>query len=468
MNVDPHTYEDLKALQKELNIKRRTDLMVEAPQNDPFYAGCKAPRERGEWFAELWERYGPKRHLRGFHYHIVMLETDILMADGVSLYRNTKKCWDVLNSASCSARYLGLLDPMSLTDKRNPPTQILGSFDREYVPVPSYSIDEESCFDWDLPRIRIDLGESFSLEFPDPLIYGYHHESADRPYNLELIIEKSDAEEELIAFCRRWEITYTELLGFNSVTKIVNMVQRASKLPQPTRIFYLSDYDPAGSTMPVHVARQVQFWKAEYAPDADIKLFHLGITKEQIKRYNLPRKPFEEKSKTDRRITPWEEIHGKGQVELSAYAEVVPGGLDGLVRKAIRPYVRSDLRDRLEIAESYAFDAVDEAWEDMTFNERAELKKLEAETQEVVNRHRKALTAVSQTLSKELEPLRERLEKVRHDVILRAEEGPDVSLPDRPTPDKADVNEDSCLYDSARSYVDQTALLKRALTESDE
>lgn len=51
---------------------------------------------------------------------------------------------------------------------------------------------------------------------------------------------------------------------------------------------------------------------------------------------------------------------------------------------------------------------------------------------------------------------------------MHAEDGLDVVLPDRPTPDKADVNEDSCLFDSSRSYIEQTTILKRALKESDD
>ncbi len=50
-------YEDIKQLGRETGC-RAADLIVLSPNNDPFYAGVPNRRERAEWFAELWDRFG--------------------------------------------------------------------------------------------------------------------------------------------------------------------------------------------------------------------------------------------------------------------------------------------------------------------------------------------------------------------------------------------------------------------------
>ncbi len=65
-------YEDIKKLAREVGCKV-TDLTVLASGNDPFYAGVPYRRERAEWFAELWDRFGFQHgvHLRRIHYVLV-------------------------------------------------------------------------------------------------------------------------------------------------------------------------------------------------------------------------------------------------------------------------------------------------------------------------------------------------------------------------------------------------------------
>ncbi len=65
-------YEDIKQLARETGC-RAGDLIVLAPNNDPFYAGVPNRRERAVWFANLWERFGFHHgmHLRRIHYLLV-------------------------------------------------------------------------------------------------------------------------------------------------------------------------------------------------------------------------------------------------------------------------------------------------------------------------------------------------------------------------------------------------------------
>ena len=100
------------------------DLLVLAPQNDPFYAGNGVEGDKALWFAQLWERfgYGSGAHLRRVHYRIVS-EGNIVKPDG-ELYENNNGCWQYIQGASRQARYLRLVDPEEVVDKRNPAPNI--------------------------------------------------------------------------------------------------------------------------------------------------------------------------------------------------------------------------------------------------------------------------------------------------------------------------------------------------------
>src|SRR5215208_4205932 len=84
------------------------DLLVLAPDNDPFRAGTPTDVINGEWFAEVW---GDLRqaHLRRAHY---AADAQNVPLPGGGVYQNDKD--------SRAARYLGLVDVESFVDRRNP------------------------------------------------------------------------------------------------------------------------------------------------------------------------------------------------------------------------------------------------------------------------------------------------------------------------------------------------------------
>ncbi len=109
-----------------------------------------------------------------------------------------------------------------------------------------------------------------------------------------------------------------------TISNVVQLLRRVAAVSKPIRLFYISDFDPAGSIMPVAVARQVEYWRARYAPDTDIKLTPLALTAEQVAQYQLPRIPRKE---TDQRRAGFEERYGAGAVELDALeARRITGG----------------------------------------------------------------------------------------------------------------------------------------------
>ena len=121
-------YEGLKDLARQTGIPTK-DLIVLSPQNDPFYAGVSARRERAEWFANLWEGFGfpTGSHLRRIHYVLVSQPDPILWPNG-NPYENTQNDWQGLVNASLGARYLGLIPDGVLIDRRNPEPMIRANF----------------------------------------------------------------------------------------------------------------------------------------------------------------------------------------------------------------------------------------------------------------------------------------------------------------------------------------------------
>src|SRR5215213_4945954 len=90
----------------------------------------------------------PGRHLRGFHYVLVSQRTPILFRDGTR-YLNTEACWDKLQAASTSARYLKLVSPEDIVDHRNPPPHLHAAV-RDWASDPRWDLPDPT---WRLPSI---------------------------------------------------------------------------------------------------------------------------------------------------------------------------------------------------------------------------------------------------------------------------------------------------------------------------
>jgi len=97
-----------------------TDLIVLAPQNDPFYVGTPADIASSRWFADVWERgaFRHGAHLRRIHYWCTS-QVGLTLPNG-KRYENTLECWQALNQASKAARYLGLVSISEFADHKNP------------------------------------------------------------------------------------------------------------------------------------------------------------------------------------------------------------------------------------------------------------------------------------------------------------------------------------------------------------
>jgi hypothetical protein len=310
--------------------------------------------------------------------------------------------------------------------------------------------------EWRLPAIQSDLTSGLCFRVPDVEVSGYDYDHGDQPYHVELWIEKSTMDDVLLPLCRRFAVNLVRGIGFQSITGAVRLLQRVQRLrrvaaEKPCRVFYLSDFDPGGHQMPVAVARQVEFWLPQYAPGADVKLTPLVMTKEQVRRYALPRVPIKD---SDRRKAGFEERHGEGAVELDALEAVFPGELANIVRAAVAPYRDEGLEERLEEVGEEAVGCVEEDWARATAGQREELQAVEEEAAAVLADYQGRLEEMDAELQGRLAPLRGRLAAVRHGVEA-AMAAFDPDLPDRPGPEVAGAEELGWLFASSRKYLEQ-------------
>jgi transcriptional regulator with XRE-family HTH domain len=414
---------------------------------DPFIIGTPTHVQAGEWFKALWDRFDFPQgvHLRRIHYRILSYP-DVVLPTGQP-YANTWACYEYLNDAGRYARILGLVAPDTFEDRRNPPPHVHAL--ARATPAPWCTT--EPPLPWRLPHIQSDLATQLRFSLPDVQIGGYSYDAADQPYLLEVWIEKSTMDDVLVPLCQRLGANLVTSVGMQSITNAVKMLQRTVRIGKPARIFYISDFDPAGDCMPVGVARQAEFWLARYAPHADIKLTPLALTHDQVVQYQLPRIPVKE---SDTRRGRFEERYGAGAVELDALEALHPGALAAIVTTALRPYLDRTLPQRLAAAADEAQTAVSKAWNSAIETQTFALDELADEARAVLQRYEERLATLDAELQTELVPLAERLAKVEDEIDSIAEAF-DPDLPKRPEPEVEEPDESAWLFDSDRDYLTQ-------------
>jgi len=435
--------------------RRLADLVALSPKRDPFCAGSPGQMEKAQWFHGIWQHYvtSAKAHLRRIHY-LLISQPDPRKADGTP-YLNTEACWQMLQEASTYARYVGVVDPRRLEDHRNPEPHLPWSW-YDDIADPAIVWDEELP-QWSLPTIPTDLAAYLDVTFPEPRLTGYDYSVASQGYHVEIWVEKSTMNDVLLPIVRRYGAVLVTSVGFQSVTSAVQLItQRMQRSGKPTRLFYISDFDPAGDRMPVALSRQIEYWLDTYAPDADIKLTPLALTREQVQAYQLPRVPIKD---SDLRKAGFEERHGEGAVELDALEALYPGTLAAIVRAALDPYLDATLEARCaETAEEAQVEAADR-WREQTDDLRDQLAEIRDEAQTIYGRYQEELERLQAALEQELTPLREALGTLAGDVK-RAMEAFDPELPERPEAEEVCEDDTTWLYDSQRTYAEQLRAYK--------
>ena len=324
----PLTYTDLKELAEELGRPLGT-LVALAEAGDPFMAGLPWRKERAKWVAKIWRRYNFPRgtHIRRVHYVLVSQETPVLMVDGCTPYENTELCYKVLSTASRDARYLGLIPARDLDARRND-EPIINRSDEGEVSASIYA-----------------MGRVVTMEPPELSIprLDVSPPTVPQPYHLEIWIEKTTMDDVLVPLGELYDINLVRGTGESSHTRCVQLVDRAIASQRPVRILYVSDFDPGGMSMPLAVARKVEFLLRKEGHDLDIQVRPIALTYEQCNEYRLPRTPIK---KSERRAAKFEERFGEGATELDALEALRPGELARILEREIARYYDDDLGAR--------------------------------------------------------------------------------------------------------------------------
>ena len=441
----------LKEMAKDAGVTAK-ELLVLSAANDPFNCGGNAQIAQAEWFANVWRDHMPARgHLRKLHYKLVSGSEPILKPDG-SFYRNTERDWGRLQTWSKFARYLGMIDPQEIVDQRNPDPHL---FAPEPIVPERPGWDIEDWFGFDLPSVTTSMWSDFSL--PKALVTGYQYDRGEQPYLLELWVEKSTMDQDLIPICRQLGMNLVTSTGFQSVTGAIAALSRAGAAAAtntPVRIFYLSDFDPAGDAMPVAVSRQIEFWYEQFGHHVDIKLNPLVLTRDQIQQYNLPTIPIKDE---DRRKEAFQDRHGvSGAVELDALEAIYPGELSKIIRDAAAQYRDFELEMKLIDAEHEAEEIVSTAWSDHVAEYRVAAEELKQRTKEITDRYAPKLRALSDEFNSEMETIRDDAAELESAVEFAIENSElPIELPHRPVAEIGAPDESHWLYASNRSFDEQ-------------
>jgi hypothetical protein len=460
---------------KELGVPANR-LFAMAKSNDPFNKGTEGDWTQALWFKRMYEAYGYHGvWLRRLHYRMANAEPrPPMLWDGVTPYLNTKPHWAKLLEASKTARILREVDAYAFTERRNKavPTvhqQGAGVPDPDFwVSAPDYSgalpLAQGSS---GLPRV---FGFS-DYDEPEFGIEGYDYSPEMQPNVVEIWSEVEFAS--LHHLASRYGVNYVPGLGHASLTAIKALLARLDAASAPGRILYVSDFDPAGMTMPNSVSRHCQFacWELEELAEEvapEIKVDDVAVTRQQVQELGLPRMMISEK---DPRRAQWELEHGEGAVEVEALDALHPGKLEEIVGDRIQELQDRRLRRKVIETRIEARNRVREAVQEIPASHAEKLQEIQEESEALASRYRALYFQLGEEVAaryrrlqarfdRHLEPLQEELQQVE-DEVREALENLEVDMPDLPEAEVEEGEEKAWFYDSERGFVEQTNQFRR-------
>lgn len=271
----------------------------------------------------------------------------------------------------------------------------------------------------------------------------------DNSYVTEFVVhncEKSTMNDILVPLCQRYGLNLQTGAGELSITAALNLVRRIEKIGKPARILYISDFDPAGQSMPLAIARKLEYFIRHIDLNVDVRLFPLVLTPRQVVEYSLPRTPIKE---SERRRVGFEERHGSGATELDALEALRPGELERILLHAIGRYYDRGLETRVD-------DARQDLERELAKVRQEVLDEYDDEIASLRNRYEAIRTEFAQRVSAYNEDFSALWNEIGADLHTRMPDLDEFSIPE---PEEADELGDG-LYNSQRSYMDQLEAYK--------
>jgi hypothetical protein len=378
------------------------------------------------------------------HYQLVSQANQVFLPNGAP-YENTDECWTKLANASRDARYLRLVPIEHFVDRRNDdPIEHVVNRAREA----SLSIDDGSLSESFVPsEVSTNLPGPPGFDFVPPVI--------DQRFHVELWAEKTTQNDILIPLARQYGLNVVTASGETSLTACWNLVQRAKRIGRPVRILYISDFDPAGRSMPVACARKIQFVAEDQG--LDIQVRPVVLTPEQCQHYRLPRTPLKD---TERRAGGFEARFGEGATELDALEALHPGELRRILVSEIERYYDDTLNDRLGDAADDFTDQLDEIRAEAIERHRVVLDAARADYRAAADQCNEAFREVANRFGLPIRIAAERFNAVQGAIAedLRAAT-PDDTI-ETVEPDEGDEDDDP-LFDTTRGYIEQIDRFKQ-------
>ncbi|WP_425043984.1 hypothetical protein [Primorskyibacter sp. S87] len=302
-------------------------------KRDPYRRDTTANRRDAQWVADVMAQHVTQTaiHPRGLHYVLVTVQP--IKPNGKP-YLNTEADWEWLSgNALVNARWLGAVSFDSIVDERNSPPVIR-------VPL-GFDIQIEA-----MPEVEIPDADDL-----EPRVVVYTEKSGDagfwwqaQPYTLIIAGEKTSLEPVIDPVATECNAGIFLPTGEMSDTMIWQMVQMIEQCGRPAVLFYLSDFDPSGFSMPKNVARKLQAMADLGHLTQPVTVHDVALTFEQCEALDLPSTPIKA---TDKRAAKWTAATGRQQTEIDALATLRPRELRKILRDAIAPYWDAGLKDRI-------------------------------------------------------------------------------------------------------------------------
>jgi len=314
------------------------DWTVMSNLTDPYRLDTPANHRDAKWLAGAFAQGKLVQiHCRGLHYTIVSMPE--LRKPNGEPYLNDIDNWTWLQRTAGVARWLGYIDFEAITDERNagPELWIPPTFEEAGLRIAH--VADDLAWPPEMPSIEIKCQAPY----------------ARQAYKLVLIGEKSSLRTVLQPICRKYEAELILPTGELSTTLLHGIVQRAAADGRPTRVFYLSDFDPSGVHMPVEVARKIQALCDLKFQGLDIELHRCALLAHQVEAMGLPETPLKD---SERRADKWRERFNCEQTEIDALATLQAGTLAAIVENDLKPYFDPTLQQRQRLAYAQAAQAM--------------------------------------------------------------------------------------------------------------